>query len=673
MNSPSAQVSEGKTVISKLAGNYRSGKANLGKDFFAPCLKHCIQYRRAVGYFSSGALIAWAEALPRIAADAVKIQLIISPELSSEDKAALARAMDELECGKLRQIIADQIVKDALSLAEQPDSAQVRLQLLAWMVANERLVLRFAFPQHVNQPGIFHEKIGIFDFPWGDAVAFTGSANESNHGHNRNYESIDVYRSWVFTDEERVKTKIEEFEEAWSGQAVGLKVVHLSQEAIDLVRGYAPVEKPNIVLEADSSIIPPSTASTLEVPDYRWRHQQKAVEKFLQVGYGVLEMATGTGKTRTTLKALSCLDDEKKLDGIIVSTTGTDLLDQWSKEIEHWAIKRPKPFRVLKHYDLHHQLESFANNPKGAVIIISREKLALLFKRLNKNTRKNVIIVHDEVHGLGSSSLLQQLKGQHESFGYRLGLSATPEREYDAEGTDFIFEEIGDVFFKFGLKEAIERGILCEFDYITLPYQLTEDDKQRLQQVYVRQAARAKQGNPMSETELWIELSRVYKTAEQKPYVFADFMLTGAQFLRSTIIFIETREYGEQILETIHTYTHRYRTYYADDDRRNLLYFAQGDIDCLITCHRISQGIDIKNLQNVILFSSARAKLETIQRIGRCLRTNPENPQKRATVIDFILQPNQEDEQDTSANENISADEERYQWLSELSKVRRIE
>ncbi|MFS0518519.1 DEAD/DEAH box helicase family protein [Nostoc sp. UIC 10607] len=673
MNSPSAQNLEGKTVISKLAGNYRSGKANLGKDFFAPCLKHCIQYRRAVGYFSSGALIAWAEALPRIAADAVKIQLIISPELSSEDKAALARAMDELECGKLRQIIADQIVKDALSLTDQPDSAQVRLHFLAWMVANERLVLRFAFPQHVNQPGIFHEKIGIFDFPWGDAVAFTGSANESNHGHNQNYESIDVYRSWVIADEERVKTKIEEFEEAWSGQAIGLKIVQLSQEAIKLVRDYAPTEKPNIFPEPNNGVTPQFIIPTLEVPDYRWRHQQEAVEKFLQVGHGVLEMATGTGKTRTTLKALNRLDDENKLDGIIVSTTGTDLLDQWSKEIELWAIKRPKPFRVLKHYNSHHQLESFVNNPKGAVIVISREKLASLFKRLNKNARKNLIIVHDEVHGLGSPSIREQLKGQHESFGYRLGLSATPEREYDAEGTDFIFEEIGDVFFQFSLKEAIERGILCEFDYIYLPYQLTDNDKQRLQQVYFRKAARLRQGSPMSDTELWIELSRVYKTAEQKPDVFADFLRTGSQFINSTIIFIENREFGEPILDIIHSHIHRYRTYYADDDRQNLVEFAKGNIDCLITCHRISQGIDIKNLQNVILFSSARAKLETIQRIGRCLRINPETPQKQSTVIDFVLQADEEDKKEMNSNGEISADEERCQWLSELSKVRRKE
>ena len=64
--------------------------------------------------------------------------------------------------------------------------------------------------------------------------------------------------------------------------------------------------------------------------------------------------------------------------------------------------------------------------------------------------------------------------------------------------------------------------------------------------------------------------------------------------------------------------------------------FAKGEIDCLIACHRISQGINIRSLRTVVLFASARSKLETIQRIGRCLRVDPKAPDKRALVIDFV-------------------------------------
>ncbi len=121
----------------------------------------------------------------------------------------------------------------------------------------------------------------------------------------------------------------------------------------------------------------------------------------------------------------------------------------------------------------------------------------------------------------------------------------------------------------------------------------------------------------MSQEEIWTEIARVYKTAELKPDVFADRLAEDPTIVDRCIVFVETREYGERILEIVDRYTHRYRTYYADDDRAHLVAFANGEIDCLITCHRISQGIDIRSLNTVVLFASARARLETIQRIGR--------------------------------------------------------
>jgi superfamily II DNA or RNA helicase len=168
----------------------------------------------------------------------------------------------------------------------------------------------------------------------------------------------------------------------------------------------------------------------------------------------------------------------------------------------------------------------------------------------------------------------------------------------------------------------------------------------------------------MSNEELWIELSKVYKTAEMKPAVFAQYLQRDQSILENCILFVETREYGAPLLDTIHRYTHLYRTYYAEDEQDHLFQFARGQISCLITCHRISQGIDVRSLKSVVLFSAARSKLETIQRIGRCLRADPANPNKRARVVDFV-RPN--DEEDEFPN----ADQDRCAWLTELSQCRR--
>lgn len=652
-----------KDQIRKIGPHYRSGLSNLGEEFFAPCLSYCNEYKRAAGYFSSSALITWAEALPRFySAEKLSIKLLISPQLSVDDLEALKDVLLPEDRAQLLQEFSDQVILNAIEQIKNPtlpESKKYRLKLLSWLIAQEHLELRFAFPKHIEQAGIFHEKIGVFNFPWGDKVAFTGSANESISGHNNNYESIDVYRSWASEDAERIANKEVQFDEAWSNQAYGLEAMRLSASALNLVRTYAPKDCP--LSKEDEPIWEPP-----QKKDTRWRHQEEAVSNFLETGHGILEMATGTGKTRTALKVMEQLILEGKIQGAVITTDGVDLLDQWRKEVDAWNLELETPFRVLRHYGKYHEYPEFALNPISGIIILSRGALKNLFQTLPKEKRSKLIIIHDEVHGLGSPDNCKNLGGEHQSFGYRLGLSATPEREYDEVGSSFIESEIGPVVFQFSIQEAIERGILCEFDYCPIDYELTEDDRARLQKVYSMQSARNRAGTPMSKEDVWMEIAKVYKTAEAKPFVFEKFLPQAPDIFKSTIVFVETKEYGSRVLPMIQKYTHKYRTYYGDDERSHLVEFAQGKIDCLITCHRISQGIDINNLKNVILFSSSRAQLETIQRIGRCLRFDPNDPNKRATIIDFV-RPQEEE------TEITNADQDRCGWLTEISKTRRRE
>ncbi len=645
---------------SRLRSHYRSGRGSLAEEFFGPCLQACVAYRRAAGYFSSSALITWASALPRLAAsENVNIKIIASPELSAADIAVLKSLADPVQRRLYQDIVVEKILDEICQWAEAPGNNQIRARIFAWLVANNRLELRFAFAAHIDQPGIFHEKIGVFDFPSGDRVAFTGSANETLSGHERNYESIDVYRSWLPHEVDRVDTKIDQFEEAWSNDAFGLDVREPSEKTIKRLRAVAPTSMPRGVPADDGGEAEPPPAEAR-----RWRHQQEALEAFLKAPAGILEMATGTGKTRTALKILTELTRRKAVTGAIITTDGNDLLAQWAGEVDSWNLANKSSFVVYRHFGEFHELGNFVLDPHNAVLVISRAQLHVALKRLPKPSRKAMIIIHDEVHGLGTEGRQRELTGEHASFGYRLGLSATPERAYDVVGNAFIASEIGPTIYRFTLEDAIKRGVLCEFDYIPLDYDLTDNDKERLRRVNARKAARAQTGNPMSNEEFWIELSRVYKTAEMKPDVFSRILQRDASILENSVIFVETREYGNRILEIVHPYTHLYRTYYADDEQAHLLLFSQGEIDTLVTCHKISQGIDIRLLKSVVIFSAARSKLETIQRIGRCLRTDPDNPDKRARVMDFVRPEGEEDE-------FPNADQERREWLNQLARCRR--
>ncbi|MDL1889242.1 helicase [Nitrospirales bacterium NOB] len=633
----------------QLRGVYRTGRDDLARDFFGPCLANCSQYRRAAGYFSSSALKTWAHGLPRLLRDDARISLLVSPELTPQDLEALQSAVNDDTRRSILTAAADRLIAEAIRFAADPEDEQLRLRLFCWLVAIGRLEIRFAIPRHIDDPGIFHDKCGIFDFASGERVAFTGSANESISGHYRNVERIHVFRSWIEADQERLGATVDDFEIMWEQRDDTLLVMPLSKESLAKIKAQAPEARPG----TPHSTLAPSKPS-------QWRHQDEALNAFMASGMGVLEMATGTGKTRTSLKILGRLIADGKLDNAIVCTDGNDLLFQWHQEILAWRKSQGLRWNIFRHFGSFHEAELFASDPKQGLAIVSRQQLPRLLKQFPPTNRSRCLIIHDEVHGMGSEANLTALRGEHHHFGYRLGLSATPERTYDPDGTDFILDELGPVIFEFGLAEAIARGILCEMEYVPLTYSLSDEDKKRLQSVHARRAAGARNGAPMSDEEFFNELARVYKTAENKPLAFNNYVRDHPETLHRSIVFVDNKEYGARVLDVISKYTHLYRTYYAEDDPTDLKTFAAGGTDCLITCHRISQGIDIRTLQTVVLFASARARLETIQRIGRCLRTDPDAPHKRALVVDFILN-------------DFQADVDRCKWLTSLSQVKRSE
>jgi superfamily II DNA or RNA helicase len=394
--------------------------------------------------------------------------------------------------------------------------------------------------------------------------------------------------------------------------------------------------------------------------DEKWRHQEEALEKFLVSKRGILNMATGTGKTRTALKIVHALYEQGTIDTVIVSTDGNDLLDQWYAEL--LGIRKGVGAKVFRHYKSSREVADFLLEPKNSMLLVSRQPLATALKKIPANLARRTLLIHDEVHGLGSPANRIRLNGLSDSIRFRLGLSATPDREYDEEGNAFHLDHIGPELMRFELEDAIRREILAPFNYFPLPYELTAEDRHSVQDVYKRKAARAAEGNPMSDEEVWIEIARVYKTSKAKLPIFDAFIRDNQHLLERCIVFVETQEYGNEVLEIIHKYRSDFHTYFSGEDSLTLKRFARGELECLITCHRVSEGIDIRSLNTVILFSSARARLETIQRMGRCLRTDPDNLDKVANIVDFVRQS---DEEGTT-----NSDEQRAEWLTKLSEVR---
>lgn len=647
-----------------IKSHYRSGKSDIGKQFFAPCLRNCVSYDRVSAYFSSSVLLSWSDALYRfVDGEPPTVRLLVAVLTNDRDKKALGELYSSDMRRRLIQEYSDRILEEIAIILESDtqEHAYRAAHVFAWLVATERLLLRFAWPATGNG-ALMHEKFGVFTFKE-TKIAFIGSANETRSGHHTNYESIDVYRQWAPGESERVEIKREQFEESWSGNAEGLISIEPSKEIFDRICAHGKSKHRG---DTWDSVAETNLGFRLEIPSL-WPHQREAVDAFLSNRRGIIEMATGTGKTRTAIAIILTLLERDQVASVLVTTNSKDILAQWYREIAA-AIKQfadGLEFLVYRAFGTDNEIHDFAGTRTRRILLCSRNRLASAAPQLQRLFGANSLIVDDEVHELGAASLHTPLENLYAGCEWRLGLSATPERAYDEEGNQFIGHALGSTIYSYGLAEAIRDGILCEFDYEALEYELTQEDKARIKNVYAKQKARHESGNPMSREELWIELSRVYKTAQQKPFVFAKYADQNPSVMKNTIIFVEETEYANPILETLSQYTDRYRTYFSGEDSNSLKDFAKGKLDVLIACHRLSQGIDFPALQNVVILSSARSKLETIQRIGRVLRRNPDDPDKRAFVLDFRRRLDE-----STGGSELDADTERVGWLTQVAQTR---
>lgn len=617
---------------------------DLIQELYQPCLQWATRFDRGVGYFSTGWLTNNVAGLSDFASRGGVMRLITSPILSNTDSEAIisASADDHSAYAKFEEALTRNV--DELKAEMETDI----LNAFSWMLYDGIIEMKFAIPYKKLEHGDFHDKFGIF-YKEGEALSFSGSINDSIHGF-QNYESIKVFKTWAGT-KEYVDSDSDRFNRLWSGKDSNLKIYTTPEAIRQKIFKLRTTDRPY----------------HLEKRAYnKWAHQDIAVSRFMEKECGILAMATGTGKTITAMKIIDRLFEENKIRRVVITMYGNDLLDQWAKQMRD----KYKDKQIYYHYDTHKDISKFIMHPDNAILLISRDadnlsKLLTLFNRAPGDYKNDTLFIFDEVHGAGSNSFVENLTGRISPYRYRLGLSATPEREYDDEGNNFLQTEIGDIIFTFSLEDAIKKGILCEFDYIPLPYILTDEEKAKKKKIIAAFNAKKEAGEPVDETDMFTQLSMVNKTAVNKIDEFEVIVTKDPTLLKKCIIFVQTKDYGELLQDVLVKYTDRYHTYYADDEKTNLDAFADGKIDCLLTCKKISEGIDISSVTNIFLFASDRSKLVTTQRIGRVLRLDKKNPNKKATVIDFILD-------EFTENDN-NADQERKEWLTNLSETRRNE
>jgi hypothetical protein len=194
---------------------YTPDDGDLVTQFYVPALECAVRYDRLTGYFRARALTLAARGIEGLVRNNGRMRLLVGCTLNPPEVEAIAKGA---EC---RAQVTAHLLANPLKPGNQREVEA--LELLAWMVANQILEVQMAVPCDEHRrptpaQGIFHEKAGIIEDKTGDRLAFNGSLNETEAGWTQNWESLNIFRSWL-GDDPRVAAEETNFAKLWSGES----------------------------------------------------------------------------------------------------------------------------------------------------------------------------------------------------------------------------------------------------------------------------------------------------------------------------------------------------------------------------------------------------------------------------------------------------------------------
>lgn len=560
------------------------------------------------------------------------MRLICSPALQPADFDAMKAAIEPAARAQV-------LVREELEvLLTRPDTLPAT-RLLATLIAADILEVQVAFLDHA--PGIFHDKLGVFQDNDGRRVSFVGSANETWAAWGLNHESFEVFCSWRGeTELLRTRRHANDFERLWHGADPGVHVEPLAQVTRDRLIAVAD---PDLDRAMDRA-----RHQQRSQPEERvlMPHQLAALEDWRQRGRrGIVAFATGAGKTLVGLAAVKEWTDA----GLpaLVLVPGRELHRQWMDEI---AIDMPEavplacgagaPVSAWGHLLPLYSSADFSRDSRRIVLATNATFASADFQaRLQDGD--HLLVVADEMHRLGSQTRIKALG--ETSIGAAMGLSATYRRQFDETGTADLVEWFGEPLDPvIGLAEAILMGRLVPYDYRLHTLQLDDDELERYELITTKIGrAIAREGSGPIPTDylrmLLIERARLLKQARGK--VGAALDVLNAEFeegQRWLVYCDDTAQLASVVAGTLAVGLPVMEFHSAmQGDRTAVLrsLAAHGGVVVAIRC--LDEGVDLPACDHALILASSTVDREYIQRRGRVLRSAP--GKVMATVHDLLL------------------------------------
>ncbi|PMC36043.1 hypothetical protein CJ195_17510 [Bacillus sp. UMB0899] len=596
---------------------YRSDTDQIHADFYSKVIERSVQYDRAVGYFTSSSLSVIAKGLETFLHSDGYIRLIANPHLTADDIDAIRLGYkakyDVITSSLLREIdlCEDTIREDTLNT-------------LAWLIFEGKLNIKIAF---TDNNSLYHEKFGIYYDQAGNRIAFSGSANETLGGIRDNFEKIDVF--WQDYDRIRIDDMVADFERLWNNTTNGLTIIEMPQILKEKMFGYKKEMKP------------------IKRKEIKPRpYQQEAIDATKANNWnGILEMATGTGKTITSLMIANEFFKDHGRIFLIIIVPFTHLVEQWEENcrlLGFTSFTTCFGSKTAWYGKLQTDVRDFNAGflRKHVAITTYRSAASEEFNSLVEKIRGKGFLVADECHYFGVRSLRDNKLGGIDA---KLGLSATPDRWWDETGTTYIKDFFGDTVYEYDMKMAITNGALTEYTYNPCKINLTEDELERYERYTKRLITLFAEDKP--DTEEISDLNRkraliLSKAENKKEKLFNIFREKKREEVSHVLVYCAPGEV-EMItgqLASLGYRVHRFDSKVSLEDRMQILRsFDNGSIQILVAIKCLDEGVDVPSTRTAYFLASTSNPREFVQRRGRILRSYP--GKNIAEIYDFVVLP----------------------------------
>ncbi|MAD96783.1 MAG: DNA repair helicase [Flavobacteriaceae bacterium] len=677
--------------------DYKTGSENEPLQFYLDGLANSNEFNLLLGYFSSSAINLLSVGFATFISKGGKMKMVINHLLSSKDKEAITKASNEPQ-GKVFDLM------DVVSLGKVLDEYDTHFfECLTYLISEKRIEIKVIKPK--NGKGIAHYKSGVFS-DGQDSVGYKASCNFTLYGLSENLEELEAFLSWENGRSNTLIKKQRKLIDAYFSEK-DEDVEYIPVDDIEVVLkdkfgkkdiNELLVQEEQLLKKKRSLISNPKLKRTItklfnqidiirRTPKFPYKegpreYQINAYNEWVSNNHkGVFAMATGTGKTITSL---NCLLNEYKRTNVyraIITVPTTALVEQWKKECTKFNFKNIITVSSKENWD--NNLAFFNTASKlietSFIVIVTyaslpRKKFQSYFTQLPNDT----ILIADETHNLGSQGLLRILPTVH--LEKRIGLSATPHRKFDELGNNAIQEFFNDeppYIVSYSMEEALQIGWLCNYTYYPHVVKLTSRELEEYRKLSLQllrmgmfdKETGAFKSSPEIE-RLLLQRKRIIHKAANKLNAFKNILndeYNKRGNLKYTLVYVpegvesnfenvdfsvetedENRlinEYTKAVSQTDDSIMVKQFTSNSINREDILKSFESGNTHVLTSMKCLDEGVDVPRSELAIFCASTGNPRQFIQRRGRVLRLHDDKT--HATIHDLVVVPEVGSEENT--------------------------